>query len=730
MDQLKKQNKIITLCAWVVIGITIVAMLLAWLSLALNRNHMEKVSQTSDNRQSCENALQAFSKASSEQTNLTWQFAAEPTLKTMEAYCQVVDVERLEASAVGTLLRLDLTEPEETRILRIKSEADNLIQGEVWAIRMLAEAEGIHSTQMPTRIANRSLTNAEAAMSQAEKEKTAKAYLFGEEYAKANASINNKIEDLRGDLEKRYTQSTTEEVEATNYNSTLVAIVIIVALAMQVVILVVYNDIIEKKDGEIVKNGEALQAALDEAKAANEAKSEFLSHMSHDMRTPMNAIISLSALGEECSDFQEAIQFHHKIHSAGAYLLQLINDTLDLSKTANEAKSEFLSHMSHDMRTPMNAIISLSALGEECSDFQEAIQFHHKIHSAGAYLLQLINDTLDLSKIETGKFILNPEPYLNTDFIKSIEVIVQPKAQEKGITFEVKYDLLTPSYVLFDKTRLQQIFVNLINNAIKFTPDGGHVIFSGETKNRIENQVEIIFKVIDNGAGMSEAFVRDKLFQPFEQELTVPSEGGTGLGLSIVKQLVTAMGGSITCESAPGKGTTFTVTLKTTIAPAVEKVEEKPPVRGHEAIVGKRVLVVEDHPLNREIAQRILKKAFVLSETANDGQAGVDAFTQSAPGYYDANDGQAGVDAFTQSAPGYYDAILMDIRMPVMDGLEATRTIRSLDRPDAKVIPIIAMTANAFAEDVQQSLAAGMTLHLAKPMEPQKLYDALAREIV
>lgn len=376
---------------------------------------------------------------------------------------------------------------------------------------------------------------------------------------------------------------------------------------------------------------------------------------------------------------------------------------------ATNVKQDFLSRMSHDMRTPMNAIIGFSGFGIESQTLEESRAYHQKISESGQYLLRLINDTLDLNKMESGNFELHPEPYNNTAFIQTITNILQTKADEKGVIFTIDSPFENPPSLLFDKMRLQQIFVNLLNNAIKFTPMGGHVTLKIAAQLEENNKVTTVFSVIDDGIGMTEAFQREKLYKPFVQEHRVESvESGTGLGLSIVKELVCAMGGTITCHSTPGKGTTFTVTLTSEIVDE----DTAPKDTSHSAkidLAGKRVLICEDHHLNREIANKLLHNVGVLTENAANGQLGVSLFEKS--------------------PEGYYDAILMDIRMPIMDGLAAAHAIRELTRSDAKTIPIIAMTANAFEEDTEKSLHMGMNVHLAKPIVPQLLYQTLQEQI-
>lgn len=386
-----------------------------------------------------------------------------------------------------------------------------------------------------------------------------------------------------------------------------------------------------------------------------------------------------------------------------------LQNALEQAERANCVKTDFLSRMSHDMRTPMNAILGFSGFGLDCEQLVDAKDCFRKIQGSGEYLLQLINDTLDLSKLEAKTLTVYPEPYVSAEFIETLENMLRLKAEKKGVAFSVENQGTNPQVLLFDKLRLQQVFINLLNNAIKFTPAGGHVtlMIDVEPNPEDEQMCYAIFTVADDGIGMTETFQKSKLYKPFEQEHRLENaESGTGLGLSIVKELVTAMGGTISCRSMPGKGTTFTVRLGAKIATAPAASEDSGDVCGRD-LSGKRVLLCEDHPLNREIAHRLLKSMGVLVESAENGWDGLELFRMS--------------------ENGYYDAILMDIRMPVCDGLETTKKIRALNRVDAKTVPIIAMTANAFHEDVQLSKAAGMNAHLSKPIQPEKLYQTLAQ---
>lgn len=379
---------------------------------------------------------------------------------------------------------------------------------------------------------------------------------------------------------------------------------------------------------------------------------------------------------------------------------------------AYAAKTSFLSRMSHDMRTPMNAVIGMSILGLEESEDLRVKNYFEKIKQSGDYLLGLINDTLDMSKIDSDKMVLNPEPYEERAFIKTITNLLLPKASEKGVDFKVNVIGDSNCVAMVDKLHIQQIFVNLINNAIKFTPKGGEVTLVIENPQISVGTAPVRFLVKDNGIGMTEDFQK-RMYDPFEQENTKyeNKEMGTGLGLAIVKSLVELMGGSITCSSEPNKGTEFCVTIPlqmTSVKSAKQEADITELVQPC-SLQGKHILLCEDHPVNAEIAGRLLEKKGLLVDLATDGAKGLGMFQDS--------------------EVGYYSAILMDIRMPNMDGLEATEAIRKLERTDAKTIPIIAMTANAFSEDVEHSKKAGMNVHLAKPIEPKVLYQTLEQLI-
>lgn len=374
---------------------------------------------------------------------------------------------------------------------------------------------------------------------------------------------------------------------------------------------------------------------------------------------------------------------------------------------ANKAKSVFLSHMSHDIRTPMNGIMGMVEKIRKNKEKPEVVaDCLDKIDAASGHLLSLLNDILDMSALEQGKVELECKPFDLCRELEDLRLIVEEVGREKNVRFTVNAERIEHTVLLGSPLHLRRILLNLISNAMKYNREDGTVELLVEETGSAGKTADFLFEVRDTGIGMSQEFLEQHLFQPFTQEndnvRTVYQ--GAGLGMSIVASLVKAMGGTILARSKSGEGTTFTLRLSFAIAPeAVQKPEELP--AGD--IRGMRVLVVEDNALNLEIMQCLLEDAGAIVTVARDGAAAVEA---------------------VRSSPeGGFDAILMDIMMPVMDGLEASRQIRALPRPDAANVPIIAMTANAFEEDRKRSAEAGMNDHLTKPLQPRLLMDTLAK---
>lgn len=386
-----------------------------------------------------------------------------------------------------------------------------------------------------------------------------------------------------------------------------------------------------------------------------------------------------------------------------------LEKALKEAKAANDVKTEFLSRMSHEMRTPMNAIVGLASLVEDANGNSELLKdYVSKIKSSSDYLLQLINDVLDMSGISDGKINMTKAPVKFADFTETINTIIAPLCQNKNIAYFPDSEIPGSTVLIMDKLRVSQVFTNLLSNAVKYTSEGGIIEFSSYCVGVDGNKGTYRFVVKDNGIGMTEEFTQH-MFEPFaqEKETNRASLNGTGIGLSIAKGIVDMLGGKISATSKPDVGTTFVVDLVFEIANREEPHKEE--AISLECLKNKRILVVEDNEINREIAVALLTGQEMIAEEAENGLEAVEAFDKS--------------------VERYYDAILMDIRMPKMNGLEATRNIRYLGRKDAQTVPIIAMTANAFSEDVELSVNSGMNAHLSKPINPQILYETLAKFI-
>lgn len=385
-----------------------------------------------------------------------------------------------------------------------------------------------------------------------------------------------------------------------------------------------------------------------------------------------------------------------------------LGEALAAARKANEAEQVFLSNVSHDMRTPLNGILGFTDLALQTDDQQKREEYLRKIDLSGDLMLSLVNDVLDMSRIASGKLTMRPQAFESRSLFDAIVDSVKFSAEQRHIAFSTHLDEHYPRFVEADRLRCQQIVLNLLSNAIKYTPDGGSVDFLLEYHVDKLKGCNTLIEISDTGIGMSESFQK-RMFELFAQEHQSRMYGtqGTGLGLAIVKNVVDIMGGAIEVESRLGEGTTFRVYLPIK-AIEVGKIESLQQNVAPVALPGKKVLLCEDNDLNAEIAQTVLLER---------GEADV---------VDRAWDGQEGLKMFESSAIGYYDIILMDIRMPVMNGLDATRAIRALDRADAKTVPIIAMTADAFAEDAKSCVEAGMNVHLAKPFDPAKLIAVAA----
>ena len=395
---------------------------------------------------------------------------------------------------------------------------------------------------------------------------------------------------------------------------------------------------------------------------------------------------------------EERTEYNRKLMSA-----------LAQAEEANKGKSYFLFNMSHDIRTPLNAIIGYSELAKNHLDEKEVLDdYIYKIQTCGRQLLGLIGDVLDMAKIESGNLEISEKPCLCQDLMSDIMISVNESAKKKGLEFEASGNACH-STILCDKVKVQKILLNILSNAVKYTPKGGKISLSVQEKIREDEGLsDFTFVVKDNGIGISKEFL-PYIFNSFSRErnATISGVSGTGLGMTITKRLVDAMGGKIEVESQQNMGTTVTVSI--TFSRLVGLEEKREEIIPDAFLKDIRVLLVEDNEINGEIASEMLRELKVNVDLVTNGKECIDALLEK--------------DA------GYYDLVLMDIQMPVMDGYEATRIIRRFSDKDKRLIPVIAMTANAFEEDKQKAFQSGMNGHLAKPVEMRHLIQALKSAI-
>lgn len=389
-----------------------------------------------------------------------------------------------------------------------------------------------------------------------------------------------------------------------------------------------------------------------------------------------------------------------------------VKEALYQAEVANAAKTSFLARMSHDIRTPMNGIMGLIEINERhADDIEFTSKNRMKAKVAADHLLSLINDILQLSKLEDSVVEFSCEPFDLLELSDDVLIITEQRAKEKGISIERNDDpsIFEYPYVYGSPLHVKQIFINILSNSIKYNKEHGSILCHAAMEKKEENRVLYKVEIKDTGIGMSEEFIQH-LFDPFsrEKEELVEGREGTGLGMSIVKRLLDKMGGNIQVKSIQGVGSSFAVEIPFKLASkeALKDMEEKETVKD---ISGRHILLVEDNALNMDIAETLLADAGVKVTKAVNGQQAVNIYEKN--------------------APGTFDAILMDVMMPIMNGYEATRKIRSADREDAGKIPIIAITANAFTEDVECALKAGMNDHLSKPLEVQKMISTIAKYI-
>lgn len=394
-----------------------------------------------------------------------------------------------------------------------------------------------------------------------------------------------------------------------------------------------------------------------------------------------------------CSDITEITQ-------KDIQMKKKLAESMQKAQIANNVKSEFLASMSHDMRTPLNGILGLANFGIEEAEDPKIVDYFSKIKVSSFFLYTLLNDVLDIQSIEQGKINIKNGNVDLYSRLSDLENMLRPRAIEKNINFNINRIGKLPHFVYTDGTRFTQILVNIISNAIKYTPERGSVTCN--IKNITDTfKPYLQFEISDNGYGMSKKFQKH-MFESFatEKNRSSAKEGGTGLGLSIVKNLTELMGGTVECNSTLNVGTTFVLKLplKVISKEEFESAGTNFELQNFEDLQGKHILICEDNYLNTVIVKKILEKRGMITDTASNGQIGVE-----------------------KALNNEYDAILMDIRMPVMGGLEAASKIREFNT----TIPIIALSANAYKEDINNSLEVGMNMHLVKPIEIDKLFTVL-----
>ena len=378
------------------------------------------------------------------------------------------------------------------------------------------------------------------------------------------------------------------------------------------------------------------------------------------------------------------------------------------AEAANRAKTEFLQRMSHDIRTPINGICGLLNMADHCADdMEKQTEYRTKVKEASNLLLELVNDVLDMSKLESGEVILEEIPFDLSRIFREVLVVIEQMAAEQNIRIVWEKKESIHRKLIGSPRYVKRVMMNILSNAVKYNRENGYIYLSCmEILSEQPGMTTIEFVCRDTGIGMTDEFQKH-IFEPFAQEHAGSRTkfAGTGLGMPIAKKLIETMGGTITFESENGAGTTFVIRIPFKIDLNSDKREEKKDVSDGKSIKGLHILLAEDNELNMEIAEFVLQ---------NEGAVVTKAWN-----------GQEAVERFKKSEPGEFDAILMDIMMPVMNGYEAAKTIRSMDRKDAKAIPIIAMTANAFTEDRIRAKEAGMDEHISKPVDAKLLVKVI-----
>lgn len=619
-------------------GILVVsaAMLMAVILVVMSLNIQRSVAidNLENNRSFCETAIDELSRASDYMTSQSQQYSVDGDWSHMTGYWTEVDTTQGRDQAVQKLMHSGLTDQEMVHVLRAKAYSDELMTTEIWAMRMVAESQGVPEDQLPARVRAYTLNAQDEALSAADKKAKAQSILFGPTYGTGKRNIYSMVATFKSDLAARMKSEAGSALASAKVGNAVAQAAVALMMVLIVALIYLYARAMEDKN-------QRLSEALTAAEAASSAKSFFTSRMSHEIRTPLNGVMGYLSLAQTAKDEAQR------------------NECL--------AKSQV----------------------------------------AAGNLLGIINDVLDLSAIENRKMKLACEPFSIGRMVEDVGVIYENAAREKGVALTVAGGGLPADWVAGDRMRTVQILSNLLSNAVKFTPEGGTILLQAAQAPAEDGTAATTFTVADDGIGMNPDFL-PRVFDAYEQQDAGIAQkyGGTGLGLSIVKSLAEMMGGGVSVESLPGVGSTFTVVLHYKPAPApAAKAQD-----GEDApadITGMAVLVAEDNPMNSEIARRVLEHSGVRVTCAANGREAVDRYLEA--------------------PAGAFEAVLMDIMMPELDGFGATRAIRDSGRPDARSLPILAMSANAFDSDVKAALESGMDGHIAKPFQVSELIAALAR---
>ncbi|MCR5823675.1 MAG: response regulator [Lachnospiraceae bacterium] len=452
-------------------------------------------------------------------------------------------------------------------------------------------------------------------------------------------------------------------------------------------------------DYKVLTTGEPIRDSLEEGRITGRSMRCTLSTSKYPIYDKNKNIIGILGIARDITSEKKSKK-----------MMEDYRESYESAIKTNVAKSAFLSGMCHDIRTPMNSILGLVSLSEcNLDDKEKLLHNFDKIKEAGKYISSIINEVLDIEKIEEGKAELNVCDFDLNAFLENFAALTQDSVKSKGIHFDLYNNLKTVSHIIGDPTRIEQILTNLVSNSIKFTPLDGEVSVTVNEKENVNGiaRLEIIIK--DNGGGIEDE-IMEHIFEPFavKKVLKRAVDNGVGLGLVITRNLVKMMGGDIFVDSKPGEGTKVTLRMNFVISDGSDKEDDKAAEEDFkEDFKGKRALLVEDNDLNAEIATEVIEMTRMEVERAFDGRGAVDMFAAS--------------------DKDYYDVIFMDIQMPIMGGYEATRLIRKMRRKEAKTIPIIALTANAFVSDINEAKDAGMNEHLAKPVDFEKLCITLSK---